>query len=149
MGQPKQVLAYAGAASLLILSTASFLEAQQKGRPPRVVEAQEFRITGAGGKILASLHAEGGAPTLSLFDSEGVQKVNLTVTTDGMAAILVGDPKGQGKPRMRMVAAPNGLAGIYAASGDGGSVIIDSKPDRSPNIVVSDKTRRVLFQAVR
>ena len=148
MGQPKQVLAYAGAASLLILSTASFLEAQQKGRPPRVVEAQEFRITGAGGKILASLHAEGGAPTLSLFDSEGVQKVNLTVTTDGVAAILVGDPKGQGKPRTRMVAAPNGSVGIYAVSG-GGTVIIDSKPGQSPNIEVYDKTQRVLFQAVR
>lgn len=148
MGQPKQVLAYAGAASLLILSTASFLEAQQKGRPPRVVEAQEFRITGAGGKILASLHAEGGAPTLSLFDSEGVQKVNLTVTTDGAAAVLVGDPKGQGKPRTRMVAAPNGSVGIYAVSG-GGTVIIDSKPGRSPNIEVYDKTQRVLFQAVR
>ena len=148
MGQPKQVLAYACAASLLILSTASFLEAQQKGRPPRVVEAQEFRITGAGGKILASLHAEGGAPTLSLFDSEGVQKVNLTVTTDGAAAVLVGDPKGQGKPRTRIVAAPNGSAAIYAVSG-GGTVIIDSKPGRSPNIVVADKTQRVLFQAVR
>ena len=149
MGQPKQVLAYACAASLLILSTAPFLGAQQKGRPPRVVEAQEFRITGAGGKILASLHAEGGAPTLSLFDSEGVPKVNLTVTTDGVAAILVGDPKGQGKPRMRMVAAPNGSAGIYAVSGDGGTVIIDSKPGRSTNIEVYDKTQRVLFQAVR
>jgi hypothetical protein len=114
-----------------------------------VVEAQEFRITGAGGKILASLHAEGGAPTLSLFDSEGVQKVNLTVTTDGAAAVLVGDPKGQGKPRTRMVAAPNGSAGIYAVSG-GGTVIIDSKPGRSPNIEVYDKTQRVLlFQAVR
>jgi len=148
MGQPKQVLAYACAASLLILSTAPFLGAQQKGRPPRVVEAQEFRITGAGGKILASLHAEGGAPTLSLFDSEGVPKVNLTVTTDGVAAILVGDPKGQGKPRTRMVAAPNGSAGIYAVSGDGGTVIMDSKPGRSPNIEVLDK-QRVLFQAVR
>ena len=148
MGQPKQVLAYACAASLLILSTAPFLGAQQKGRPPRVVEAQEFRITGAGGKILASLHAEGGAPTLSLFDSEGVQKVNLTVTTDGAAAVLVGDPKGQGKPRTRMVAAPNGSAGIYAVSG-GGTVIIDSKASQSPNIEVYDKTQRVLFQAVR
>ena len=148
MGQPKKVLAYACAASLLILSTAPFLGAQQKGRPPRVVEAQEFRITGAGGKILASLHAEGGAPTLSLFDSAGVQKVNLTVTTDGAAAVLVGDPKGQGKPRTRMVAAPNGSVGIYAVSG-GGTVIIDSKPGRSPNIEVYDKTQRVLFQAVR
>ena len=149
MGQPKQVLAYACAASLLILSTASFLEAQQKGRPPRVVEAQEFRITGAGGKILASLHAEGGAPTLSLFDSEGVPKVNLTVTADGVAAVLVGDPKGQGKPRTRMVAAPNGSAGIYAVSGDGGMVIINSKLGQSPNIEVFDKSQRVLFQAVR
>jgi hypothetical protein len=149
MGQPKQVLAYAVAASLLVLSTASFLEAQQKGRPPRVVEAQEFRITGAGGKILASLHAEGGAPTFSLFDSEGVPKVTLTVATDGAAAVRVGDPKGQGKPRTMMLAAPNGLAGIYAVSGDGGTVIIDSKPGRSPNIVVSDKPQHVLFQAVR
>ena len=148
MGQPKQVLAYACAASLLILSTAPFLGAQQKGRPPRVVEAQEFRITGAGGKILASLHAEGGAPTLSLFDSEGVPKVTLSVTADGVAAVLVGDAKGQGKPKTRMVAAPNGSAGIYAVSG-GGTVIIDSKPGRSPNIEVYDKTQRVLFQAVR
>ena len=149
MGQPKQVLAYACAASLLILSTAPFLGAQQKGRPPRVVEAQEFRITGAGGKILASLHAEGGAPTLSLFDSEGVPNVLLSVSTDGVAHVLVGAQKGQGKPRTRMVAAPNGSAGIYAVSGDGGTVIIDSKPGRSPNIVVADKTQRVLFQAVR
>ena len=148
MGQPKQVLAYACAASLLILSTAPFLGAQQKGRPPRVVEAQEFRITGAGGKILASLHAEGGAPTLSLFDSEGVPKVNLTVTTDGAAAILLGDPKGQGKPRARIYTAPNGQAGIIAVSGDGGTVIMDSKPGRSPNFEVLDKGR-VLFQAVR
>ena len=148
MGQPKQVLAYACAASLLILSTAPFLGAQQKARPPRVVEAQEFRITGAGGKILASLHAEGGAPTLSLFDSEGVQKVNLTVTADGVAAIFVGDPKGQGKPRARIFTAPNGQAGIIAVSADGGTVIMDSKPGRSPNIEVLDK-QRVLFQAVR
>jgi hypothetical protein len=148
MGQPKQVLAYACAASLLILSTAPFLGAQQKGRPPRVVEAQEFRITGAGGKILASLHAEGGAPTFSLFDSEGVQKVNLTVTTDGVAAIFLGDPKGQGKARTKMFAAPNGQVGILAVSGDGGTVIMDSKPGRSPNIEVFDKTQRVLFQAV-
>ena len=147
MGQPKQVLAYAGAASLLILSTASFLEAQQKGRPPRVVEAQEFRITGAGGKILASLHAEGGAPTLSLFNSEGVQMVNLTVGTDGGAAVRLGG-QGQGKSKTMMLAHPNGTAGIYAVSGDGGTVIMDSKPGRSPNIQVLDK-QRVLFQAVR
>ena len=148
MGQPKRVLAYACAASLLILSTAPFLGAQQKGRSPRVVEAQEFRITGAGGKILASLHAEGGAPTLSLFDSEGAQKINLTVATDGVAAIFVGDPKGQGKPRARIYTAPNGQAGIIAVSSDGGTVIMDSKPGRSPNIEVLDK-QRVLFQAVR
>jgi hypothetical protein len=148
MGQPKQVLAYACAASLLILSTASFLGAQQKGRSSRVVEAQEFRITGAGGKILASLHAEGGAPTLSLFDSEGVPKVTLAVSTDGVASVLVGDQKGQGKPKTRMVAAPNGTAGIYAAS-DGGTVIIDAKPGQSPKIDIFDKTQRVLFQAVR
>jgi hypothetical protein len=113
-----------------------------------VVEAQEFRITGAGGKILASLHAEGGAPTLSLFDSEWVPKVTLTVTTDGVATIDVGDRKGQGKPRTRMVAAPNGTAGIYAAS-DGGTVLIDAKPGQPPKIDIYDKTQRVLFQAVR
>ena len=149
MGQPKQVLAYAGAASLLILSTASFLEAQQKGRPPRVVEAQEFRITGAGGKILASLHAEGGAPTLSLFDSEGVPKVFLSVATDGGAVVRLGDQKGQGKSKTMMLAHPNGTAGIYAVSGDGGMVVINSKLGQSPNIEVFDKSQRVLFQAVR
>ena len=148
MGQPKQVLAYAGAASLLILSTASFLEAQQKGRPPRVVEAQEFRITGAGGKILASLHAEGGAPTLSLFDSEGVPKVTLTIAADGGAAVRLGG-QGQGKSKTMMLAAPNGTAGIYAVSGDGGMVVINTKLGQSPNIEVKDKSQRVLFQAVR
>ena len=148
MGQPKQVLAHACAASLLILSTAPFLGAQQKGRPPRVVEAQEFRITGAGGKILASLHAEGGAPTLSLFDSEGAQKINLTVATDGGAVVRLGDQKGQGKTKTMILAHTKGTAGIYAVSGDGGTVIIDSKPGRSPNIEVLDK-QRVLFQAVR
>jgi hypothetical protein len=48
-----------------------------------------------------------------------------------------------------MFAAPNGQAGIIAVSGDGGTVIMDSKPGRSPNFEVFDKTQRVLFQAVR
>jgi hypothetical protein len=113
-----------------------------------VVEAQEFRITGAGGKILASLHAEGGAPTLSLFNSEGVQMVNLTVGTDGGAAVRLGG-QGQGKSKTMMLAAPNGTAGIYAVSGDGGMVVINSKLGQSPNIEVMDKSQRVIFQAVR
>ena len=151
MTSAKRVLAYSCAASMLIFSLSSLLDAAQKGRPMEVVETQSLRITDANGKLRARLEARDGVSNLSLYDASGASRVSLTVSDDGrLSGVWVGG-KLDADPTKRTPGASLAVTEAVTLNlhGDNGTVLVAAgvKEAASPTIEIYDPHDRVIFHA--
>ena len=85
--------------------------AQQGGEPPKLIQAQEFRLVDQNGKTKANLAGDAdGNPILSLFDKDGKRRGIFRTRTNGTATLSLHDP--DGKSRVEMDTQEDGSASI-------------------------------------
>lgn len=93
------------ASSLVMMSQAS---------PNRTVEAQEFILKDAGGRVRGVLTAKTGAPRLELRDANGIQAATLGSTSNG-ATLSLNDPNGGAAVALGVTGYARGLS-LYDAN---------------------------------
>ena len=131
----------------IVTSASAWQRTPNRTRVPQRLEAQQFVLKAADGKELAALHATEGLPQFTLYDENHSPRVVLSVLQGGAAAVMVGDPTGKNGPRASLMILPSGGVSLHLEGK--GQIIMAVPEEQSPNLEMSNRDRRVIFQAVR
>jgi len=150
-----------GALSHWLLSGTGTAQAQEAGRAPKIVTAQQFRVVDAAGKVVAILGLSEKDTGLHLFDDSGAMRASIRLAPHSAPAFTQYDEKGKvrlalclgekdGTPRlyhhdqdekirMALVQTPDGGFGLsmYDAAGKTRSVV-GLGPDGNPLLTQQD-----------
>jgi mono/diheme cytochrome c family protein len=97
--------------AVVLLFLVAFVPHAGQARPEpgrRVVKAERFVLCDPEGRVRAELGQGQEAPTLTLYDTKGTDRVSLAVSQDGIAQLALKDR--EGKNRIVLAVHPDGAA---------------------------------------
>jgi hypothetical protein len=115
--------------------------------PPKVIQAQEFRLVDKNGTMRATLQTQDdGSPGLALFDKNGKARVTVHVQPDGTSTLAFHDA--QSKTRVELEQQSDGTGGLTLTNSKGtGGMALLIAPDSNPVALFKDKTGKVTWSA--
>ena len=106
------------------------------------VDAEEFRLVGAGGRVLAILGAVDGEPGLYLLNAEGKAQAYFYVSPEGASQLVV---SGKGEKGLLMLTAEvNGTPSLVVAASPTAKerLALTVSPQGRPSLALDDKQGR-------
>lgn len=126
--------------------TLSQVRAQPSG-PPKVIEAQEFRLVDRDGKPRGRFAVgEDNVSSIAILDRDGNIRASLRVRSDGSTSISIHDADGRNRAAIDVLADGTSQLALSGKSGKSAAAII-VPAEKDPLAVMSDTTGKTTWAA--